>query len=220
MQIEIKDIDIVFDQKVIYKNFSLTIDEGEFVCILGKSGTGKTVLLNSILGNVKPTKGTIKVDGKIVERPTKQIGVAYQDFSILPWMTLRQNIKLGSARDENIEKYAEVMKISQYLDMLPKEVSIGTKQRASIARALSSDAKLILMDEPLCSVDAITSQQIRADIKDICKGNTVVYITHDIHEVFELSTRVICIGIQGSILLDCPTTETSYDQILTKLDEK
>ena len=135
-------------------------------------------------------------------------------------MTLRQNIKLGSARDENIEKYAEVMKISQYLDMLPKEVSIGTKQRASIARALSSDAKLILMDEPLCSVDAITSQQIRADIKDICKGNTVVYITHDIHEVCKLSNRVIYIGLQGSILLDCQTTETSYDQILTKLDEK
>ena len=219
MQIEIENINVAFDTKLIYKDFSLNINEGEFVCVLGKSGTGKTVLLNSILGNIKPLSGFIKVDGKIVERPTKKIGVAYQDFSILPWMTLRQNIRLGSAKEENIERFAEVMKISQYLDMLPKEVSIGTKQRASIARALASDANLILMDEPLCSVDAITSRQIREDIKGICQGRTVVYITHDIREVFELSSRVICLGYEGKIVLDCPTDQTSYEQILTKLNE-
>ena len=220
MQIEISNVDISFDQLKVYQDFSLSIDEGEFVCFLGKSGCGKTVLLNTILGNVKPTKGSVKINGEIVTRPSKKIGVAYQDFFILPWMTLRKNIDLGSTNKSNVEKYAEMMKISQYLDMLPKEVSIGTKQRASIARALSSDAKLILMDEPLCSVDAITGHQIRKDLKTFCADRTVVYITHDIHEALELSTRIVCFGRGGKVVLDKATSETSYDEVLQSIDQQ
>ena len=220
MRIEISNVDIAFDQVKVYQDFNLTINEGEFVCFLGKSGCGKTVLLNTILGNVTPIKGTVKVAGEIVTRPSKKIGVAYQDFFILPWMTLRKNIELGSTDKSNVEKYAEMMKISAYLDMLPKEVSIGTKQRASIARALSSEAKLILMDEPLCSVDAITGHQIRKDLKTFCSDRTVVYITHDIHEALELSTRIVCFGRGGRVVLDKLTTETSYDEVLKSIDQQ
>lgn len=219
MQIEISNIYVVLGEKVIYDDFSLNVGSGEFVCVLGKSGTGKTVLVNSILGNIKPRSGQIRVAGQPVTKPSKKIGVAYQDFSILPWMTLRQNIKLGSAVNANIDAYAQMMKISQYLDCLPKEVSIGTKQRASIARALASEAGIILMDEPLCSVDALTSAEIRKDIKAFCKNRTVIYITHDIHEVFDISSRVICIGSNGKVTLDCKTSDTSYEQILSKLEE-
>lgn len=219
MQIEISNLNIVLGEKTIYKDFSLSVQPGEFVCILGKSGTGKTVLVNSILGNIKPRSGSICIDGKQVSKPSKRIGVAYQDFSILPWMTLRQNIKLGATPTANVDTYAEMMKISKYLDLLPKEVSIGTKQRASIARALASEANIILMDEPLCSVDALTSTSIREDIKNFCKNRTVIYITHDIHEVFDVSSRVVCIGQNGKISLDCRTEDTSYEQILSKLEE-
>jgi NitT/TauT family transport system ATP-binding protein len=214
MDVSVNDLSIRFEDKQIYHHLNLKIRNGEFVCILGRSGCGKTVLLNSILGNIKPLAGSVMVDNEIVCRPTKKIGVVYQDFFILPWLTLRENIQLAASIP--FAAITAFLGIDQYLDMLPKEVSIGTKQRASIARALATGANLLLMDEPLSSVDAITSSQIRQEIKQICNGKTVIFITHNISEALFLADRIVCIK-HGIISLDNPNSNITEEMILNAI---
>lgn len=213
MSIAISNVCVSFGDKVIYDHLNLEVSPGEFVCILGKSGCGKTILLNTILGNFKPNSGMISVSGVGVNNC---IGMVYQDFFILPWLTLRENIRLATSNEEDIEKYAKVLKISEFLDLFPKAVSIGTKQRASIVRALCSNSNILLMDEPLCSVDAITANGIRNELKHICKYKTVLYVTHDINEALSIASRIICFK-DGKISLDSNPKHLSFDDIFLHL---
>jgi NitT/TauT family transport system ATP-binding protein len=202
--ISVEDFNVAFNGSNVYEsNLNFDIQHGEFVSIIGKSGCGKTVLFKSILGNLTPSSGCIRVNNKKVEKPSKSIAVVYQDHFILPWMTLRDNITLGQSYTHTLDMLATMTGIKEHLDKLPKQVSIGTRQRASIVRALMQNTDIILMDEPLCSVDEITSDQIREEIKRLCADKTVMYITHNIREAEQLSTRIITLGKLG-ILADSP----------------
>lgn len=213
MSIVVSKLCVSFGARVIYDNLNLEVNPGEFVCILGKSGCGKTILLNTILGNFKPNSGMVSVSGV---GASNRIGMAYQDFFILPWLTLRENIRLATRNEEELKKYADALKISEFLDLFPKAVSIGTKQRASIVRSLCTSSDILLMDEPLCSVDAITANGIRNELKQICKYKTVLYVTHDINEAMSIASRIICIK-DGKISLDDSPEHLSFDNILLHL---
>lgn len=213
MSIAISNLCVSFGDKVIYNHLNLEVGSGEFVCILGKSGCGKTILLNTILGNFKPNSGMVSASGV---GENNCIGMVYQDFFILPWLTLRENIRLATNDEEEIEKYASALKISEFLDLFPKAVSIGTKQRASIVRALCTNSDILLMDEPLCSVDTITANEIRNELKHICKYKTVLYVTHDINEALSIASRIICLK-DGKISLDSSPKHLSFDNILLHL---
>lgn len=219
MGIIVKDLSVKFGGSQIYENFNLSVGDGEFVCLLGKSGTGKTVLLKSILG-VIDHGGEILVDEKTHNRPSKRVGMVYQDFFLLPWLTIRENIKLSGCSDEFLMKMSEMVQISEYLDFLPKNVSVGTKQRTAIARAFSTDANVILMDEPLCSVDAITGESIRKEILELCKGKSVIYVTHDIHEALRMSTRIVILGKNNKIVYDhANENEISVDEVISLINK-
>lgn len=217
MDVNINNLTVRFNDKTIYRDFSLYVSPGEFVCILGKSGCGKTVLLNTIMGNIRPSAGSVVIAGKEIHEPSRDIAMVYQDFSILPWMTLRENMNLVSSDNTKIVQLATTMKVDQYLDMLPKEVSIGTKQRFSIVRALLLESNIILMDEPLASVDAITAMQIRHDLKDLCTGKTTLLVTHNIDEALQLGSRIICLGRNGEITFDASNVGLSVGTILSHL---
>lgn len=216
MDVRIENLVVRFKDHDLYDNFNLVLHDSEFVSVLGKSGCGKTVLLNTILGAIKPDSGKVLVGGKEVTRPRKNISVAYQDFAILPWLTIFENLKLSGATDEVVKANAKLLKIEQHLHKLPKEVSIGIKQRASIARAISIDAEVFLMDEPLCSVDSITAAEIREDLQQILKGKTVVLVTHDIEEALMLSDRIICLK-NGEVSLDERASNLDRQKIVSSL---
>ena len=216
MGVSIESLSIAFDGQTIYDDLNIKINKGEFVAILGKSGCGKTVLLNSILGAIKPQSGKIYIGGKQILSPSKLVSVCYQDFAILPWLTLYENLKLSGASDEIIFENAKKLQIFEHLDKLPKQVSIGMKQRTSIARSISIQSEVYLMDEPLCSVDAITADMIREDIKRVLLNKTVILVTHNIDEALYLADRIICLR-NGKVSLDASAGELSKQQILKKL---
>lgn len=216
MGVSIESLSIAFDGQTIYDDLNIKINKGEFVAILGKSGCGKTVLLNSILGAIKPQSGKIYIGGKQILSPSKLVSVCYQDFAILPWLTLYENLKLSGASDEIIFENAKKLQIFEHLDKLPKQVSIGMKQRTSIARSISIQSEVYLMDEPLCSVDAITADMIREDIKRVLLNKTVILVTHNIDEALYLADRIICLR-NGKVSLDASAGELSKQQILEKL---
>lgn len=215
--IRFDNINIEFNGVPLYNNpISTTIGPNEFVCVIGRSGIGKSVLTKILLGNMQPTSGAVYVNDTLVTKPSRRLSVVYQEHFILPWLTLRENILLGhpTPTQTSINSIADKLSIAKYLDMYPKTVSTGTKQRASIARALVADTDIIVMDEPLSSVDEITSQQIRKDISLLCKDKITIYITHDLYEVLELATRIIVIGHSG-VVKDLARSEvTSTDMLL------
>lgn len=215
MKIEVENLNVHLTNKHILKDITFSVNQNEFVAILGKSGCGKTVLLKTLLGNFN-FSGSIFIDGQNIRNKSTLIGNAFQDFFILPWLTLRQNIELVSNNFYKIKYYADAMGITKHLDSFPKHVSKGTCQRASIIRALVTQSDIMFMDEPLCSVDFITAEEIRKELKTVCENKTVIFVTHDINEALFLADRIICIR-DGQISLDAPTINLSKDVLLTHL---
>ena len=218
MAIDISNITVQFGEKIVFLNFSLHVSLGEFVCIIGKTACGKSVLLKTILGEIQSQCGSIKINNHTA-CPSKTVGMVWQDFKLLPWMTLRENIALGATASEQICHNASVLQIEEFLDLLPKQVSGGTQQRTSIARVLATGADIILMDEPTSSIDAITATSVRHDLKTISNNRTVVYVTHDVNEAILLSTRIICLGENGTVLADLPNNNITGNMLLEVLRE-
>jgi len=213
--IEFQNFGISFGKLQVYKNLNLVIDDFSRVCLLGKSGCGKSILLKSILRNIEFT-GKILINGSEEYDKTRLISTVYQDFCILPWLSIYDNIKLCGATDNEIRKYANLLGILSSLNKLPKEVSIGTKQRAAMVRALCSNKQIMLLDEPLCSVDEITASEIRKSLKKLTQEKTVLFVTHNIMEALEFADRIIVLNF-GEIALDCPANSLTYDKILSAL---
>ncbi len=201
------------DSPDILKNLNLTVDQGDFLCILGPSGCGKTTLIRCIAG-FEDYQGQILVDGNKVEKPGIDRIMVFQDFNqLFPWKTVKKNIQYplkinGITDKEELEKitkeHLELVGLSGYGDFYPHQLSGGMKQRVAIAKGLALNPKIILMDEPFASLDAMTRNKLQAELWRIKEKEnaTVIFITHNIQEALVLGTRILLFSKQGKIKID------------------
>ncbi|HEY9729036.1 MAG TPA: ABC transporter ATP-binding protein [Chroococcales cyanobacterium] len=189
---------------VVLKDINMTIEQGEFVCAVGASGSGKSTLLRQIAGLDIPTTGEVRVDGKRIISPGPDRGMVCQHYTLYPWMNVLENTEFGlklqgvpkQARREQASYYLSMVGLSQFAKALPKQLSGGMKQRAAIARALASEPKVLLMDEPFGALDIHTKESMHEFMLDLWQRTniTVFMITHDVEEAVFLSNRIYALG--------------------------
>jgi NitT/TauT family transport system ATP-binding protein len=182
------------------RGLSLEIKEGEFFGIVGPTGCGKTTLLNLIAGLEKPTEGTILINGREVEGPGFDRGMLFQEGALLPWRNVIKNVEFGleikgvdkRKREEISRKYLALVGLEGFEDSYPYELSGGMLQRTALARVLTFEPEILLMDEPFAAVDALTREKLQDEILRIWEKTrkTIVFVTHSIDEIIYLSDRV------------------------------
>ncbi|MFF3228622.1 ABC transporter ATP-binding protein [Nocardia suismassiliense] len=198
----------------------LTIESGEFVCVVGPSGCGKSTLLNILAGFLEPTEGTVRVGGRSVTGPSPDRGVVFQQPNLYPWLSVRQNVEFGPKvrgvpRDERrteAERMLTLVGLDHLGNRRPYELSGGQQQRAQIARVLVNDPQIILMDEPFGALDALTRENLQDELRTLWRDRrkTVLFVTHSIDEALLLGTRVLVMGTRpGRIIYDNPTPTQS-----------
>lgn len=206
--IEFRNIKKVYGGNTIIEDFSLCVESGEFVTIIGSSGCGKTTALKMVNGLIEPTSGDIFVNGENIRTKNmtelrRNIGYAIQGSVLFPHMTIEQNISyvpnLINKKDKEktrsaVSKWMKIVGLDESLkDRYPSELSGGQQQRVGIARALAASPNVLLMDEPFGAVDEITRVQLQKELKEIHKktGITILFVTHDISEALKLGTKVL-----------------------------
>lgn len=187
----------------VLDNISLSIEEGEFVALIGFSGSGKSTLISLISGLQMPDSGEIFLRGKPITGPGPDRGVVFQNYSLLPWLTVEGNVALAvnqvfpdwdaERRSQQVLKYVEMVNLTPALSKRPSELSGGMRQRVSVARALAMNPEILLLDEPLSALDALTRGTLQDEIEQIWNSDkkTVVLITNDVDEGIILADRII-----------------------------
>ncbi len=188
---------------IALKNVNMQIKKGEFISLIGHSGCGKSTVLNLVAGLHLPTTGGVIVDGREVSGPGPERAVVFQNHSLLPWLTVYQNVELAVEQiaenrgkewvQEQVEHYLDLIQMSHAADKRPDEISGGMKQRVGIARALALQPKVLLMDEPFGALDALTRARLQDSLMEIQAelNNTVIMITHDVDEAVLLSDKIV-----------------------------
>lgn len=207
--IEIKNISVSFQTaKGIYtavKDIDLTVKKGEIITLIGHSGCGKSTLMGTISGMVKPTGGEVIANGKKVSAPGPDRGIVFQNYSLLPWLTVYKNIHVAvdsALKDKThaekialVESNLKMVNLWEHKDKLPGELSGGMKQRVAIARAFSINPQILLLDEPFGALDALTKSSMHVELLKLWnldnREKTIVMVTHDIEEAIFLSDRVV-----------------------------
>ncbi len=205
--LEMNQVDVSFgpvsNRTDVLSNINLSVKENEFVAVIGFSGAGKSTLMSLLAGLQQPTAGEVKMDGKLIKEPGPDLGLMFQNYSLLPWLTVNENIQLAvkkvfpklskSERNDKIAHYVEMVKLGHAGDKLPHELSGGMRQRASLARTLSLDPKVLLLDEPLSALDALTRSELQDQILNIWETDkrTVVMITNDVDEAVLMADRIV-----------------------------
>ena len=197
----------------------VTIDAGQFVCLIGASGCGKSTLLRVVAGFEEPTTGDVSSEGKPITGPGSDRGMVFQDYALFPWMTVRQNIGFGLRQrdlprheiEATTEEFLKLVGLERFADRYPSQLSGGMKQRVAIARVLANNASTLLMDEPFGALDALTREQLQHELMQIWKrtGVTVIFVTHSVEEAVLLADRVLVMSagpgrIENDIAIDLP----------------
>ena len=185
------------------KGINLTIKEGEFISLIGHSGCGKSTLLNMIAGLDLATGGMVQLEGLMVSGPGPDRMVVFQNYSLLPWLTVRDNVALAvdevltekspEERKEIVERYVKMVGLITSIDKLPTEISGGMRQRVAIARALATQPKVLLLDEPFGVLDALTRGKLQEQLTRICEdtGVSAIMVTHEVDEAVLMSDRIV-----------------------------
>ncbi len=223
----------------VLSGINLDIEEGEFVAIVGFSGSGKTTLVSTIAGLISPDQGEVLFKGKPVTGAHPERGIVFQSYSLMPWLTVYSNISLAvdrvfaswsrAKRREHVMKYIDMVGLSHAVDRRPAELSGGMRQRVAVARALSMQPEMLLLDEPLSALDALTRSKLQDEINDISQKEkkTILLITNDVDEAILLADRVIPLNpgpnanLGPEFVIDIPRprdrTEMNHDENFKKL---
>ncbi len=209
ISIEIKNLTVSFDTPkgdyIAVKDIDLTIKKGEIVALIGHSGCGKSTLMGTVSGMTKVTQGEVLANGKKVTGPGPDRGIVFQNYSLLPWLTVYQNIyeavdsvlkdKTTAEKREIVEKNLAMVKLWEHKDKLPGQLSGGMKQRVAISRAFAINPSILLLDEPFGALDALTKSTMHIELLKLWnldnREKTIVIVTHDIDEAIFLSDRVV-----------------------------
>ncbi len=229
-QIAFSDVTLNLGGKAIVEDISLAVKSGEFLCIIGASGCGKTTALRLAAGLYQPTSGAVTFDGKPMLTPRRDIAIVFQDYgkALLPWRTAAGNVSLAleasgvasSLRPFRIDELLKKVGLPNHAGKYPAEMSGGMQQRLQIARCLAQEPKALLMDEPFGALDAMTRQGLQDEVLSLVRASaaTVIFVTHDLEEAIYLGDRVIGlsphpgrIGIELAIDLPRPR-----DQLTTR----
>jgi len=215
----------------VLSDINLSIEEGEFVAIVGFTGSGKTTLVNLINGLLKPTSGEVLFKGEPVVDTSHERGVIFQNYSLLPWLTVGQNVYMAvkeafpkeskSALQQRVKDYVDMVSLTPAINKRPKELSGGMRQRVAVARALSMNPEMIIMDEPLGALDALTRGNLQDEILNIWSKDkrTALLITNDVDEAIYMADRVIplkpgpnaTLGPEFKIDIDRPRDKTALN---------
>ena len=215
----------------LFQNFNWTVSRGETWSILGPSGCGKTTLLYLLAGLKFPTSGEVSIHGEKIQRPRPHSGLILQDYGLLPWSTVRENVALGIkvrtfygadgkhtpnnfTPKDNIESWIERLGLSEVADKFPSQLSGGQRQRTAIARTLALEPDLLLMDEPFSSLDAVTREDLQNLTLSLCaeQNITLVIVTHSIEEAAVLGKKVLLLNNppnQTTQIFDNPNAGTN-----------
>jgi len=231
---------IVFDKvslrygdQLILEDITLSIEEGEFVCLVGPSGAGKSSLMRLLAGLTLPTTGAVYIDGERVMGPGLDRGVVFQDYTLFPWMSAGENIVLALRQafphikvrqlKEVAEEFLDLVGLNQAFHKLPSRMSGGMCQRAAIARAFAMNPPILLMDEPFGAVDAVT----RAKLQDLLlllwqregneKPKTIIFVTHDVDEAMILASKVVIIGMNPGRVKEFRTVDIPRPRVRKEL---
>ena len=218
--LKLENVKFAYKNTSVIEDFNLSVDEGSFTTLLGSSGCGKTTILRLISGFLNPDSGTIKINGEIqnnVLPNRRKVGMVFQDYALFPHLTVEQNLFYGlnltkpskeqKAQNEQIVKTtAENLDIQNLLQRFPSELSGGQQQRVALGRSLVLKPKILLMDEPLSSLDTNLRLKVREELKEIQKRLkiTTVYVTHDREEAFSLSDKIAVMNHGKIVQYDTP----------------
>ena len=212
------------DPIAVLDRVSLTVQAGEFVCLVGPSGCGKSTILNILGGFLKATGGEVIVEGEPVRGPDPRRIFVFQESAVFPWLTVERNIGFGllhrsrAERRQIVEHYVEMVGLSGFQKAYPRELSGGMRQRVELARALAANPDIIYMDEPFGALDYLTRLKMRADLVRIWQQEkkTILFVTHDIDEAVQLADRVVVLSrrparIQAIVPIDLPRVRDMSD---------
>jgi NitT/TauT family transport system ATP-binding protein len=203
--ISFRDVFMELAGRLILERINLTVNRGEFVCLVGPSGCGKTTLLRLIAGLLLPTRGDVQYNGRRVTEPARDVAIVFQDYSkaLLPWRTAFGNVSLAleatgvpkAERAPRIRTLLEKVGLGQHAEHYPAQLSGGMQQRLQIARCLAQEPSVLLMDEPFGALDAITRQTLQDEVLRIfaTSRTTNIFVTHDLEEAIYLGDRVIAL---------------------------
>jgi nitrate/nitrite transport system ATP-binding protein len=215
----------------VLHSIDLSLEEGEFVAVVGFSGSGKSTLVNLLAGLLTPDRGEVRFKGSVNPEPGPERGVVFQNYSLLPWLSVYENIRLGvdqvmvdssaRERDERVKKYVEMVNLTPALAKRPGELSGGMRQRVSLARTLAMSPDIMLLDEPLSALDALTRAVLQDEIARIWQDDrkTVLLITNDVDEAILLADRIVplkpgpgaTLGSEFKVELERPRNRTALN---------
>jgi nitrate/nitrite transport system ATP-binding protein len=229
--LQVRDLTKAFTPgaRAVFYRVEFTVERGEFVCVIGHSGCGKTTILNILAGLEQATSGEVVMDGREVSGPSLDRGVVFQGHALMPWLSVRGNIAFAvrsrwpewprAKVDAHVQKYIDLVRLTGNEDKKPAALSGGMKQRVGIARAFAIQPKMLLLDEPFGALDALTRGTIQDELLSICAQTrqTVFMITHDVDEAILLADRILLMtpGPEASIAEivanPLPRTRTRHD---------
>lgn len=216
--LEIDNVNVGFgptnNRTEVLKNLNLSVEENEFIAVVGFSGAGKSTLISLLAGLLQPDSGEVRLAGKTITEPSPRLGIMFQNYSLLPWLSVFENVALAvkqvfpkynaSELKEHVEKYVAMVKLTPALEKKPAELSGGMRQRASLARTLAMQPEILLLDEPLSALDALTRAEIQDEIIKIWESDrrTIVMITNDVDEAVLMADRIVPLTMGPEATLD------------------